>query len=226
MVDHGASGQVLHGSPEGTPGVLELRQRPGEEEPVRHVLEPFLVVEGDEVIRGDVARVGVDGDQGYPTSRRPEDAVGLPELLGDDGAVGRANRVEERQRDCPAAEAGERYRATVLVHQADSGLREVERLRGAVDRLGQEGVGGAVRGRHSHRRRPDQGDGEGPDGGRRPEGIGRVGGQPFPPRQICRGDLAADGSVATSTGVTPLADVTLAASTGASARAGTLVRAR
>ena len=128
MVDHGAGGQVLHGRPEGTPGVLELGQRPGEVEPVRHVLEPFLVVERDQVIPGDVARVGVDGDQGYPTSRGPEDGVGLPELCGDDGAVRRANRVEECQGDCSAAQAGERYWATVLVDQTDGGLRDVEGL--------------------------------------------------------------------------------------------------
>ena len=144
---------------------------------------PFLVVEGGEVVRGNVTRVGVHGDQVDPPGAAPEYAVGLPELLSDDRAIRSADGVEERECDRLAAQAGERHRVTVLVHQADSRLGEVERLRRAVDRLGQEGVRMGVRGRHRHRCRAYQRDGERSDGGGGPERVGGVGGQPFPPWQ-------------------------------------------
>ena len=83
--------------------------------------------------------------------------------------------------DRPSPQAGERDKVTVLVHQVDSWLSEVERFRAAVHSLGQQRIGIGVGGGQRHRCRSHQGDGECAHRGRGPERVSRVGGQPFAP---------------------------------------------
>ena len=75
--------------------------------------------------------------------RAPEHAVGGAELLGDDRAVRRAHRVEERQGDRLASQSGQRDGLAVLVDEVEGGAREC-RWRSGVPSIACGRIGSAL----------------------------------------------------------------------------------